>query len=342
MHVSSSLLIPPYPRLIRPLLIILFFFLFSFHLLLFFLFSFIHFSCSFLLILLRFFRLLPSFLFTFSIFSSFSSSSLCLWFVLLHLLVLTSYTSISLLLFRTILFRIFPVFSSFLRILLLFTPFSSSSSSSFSIFSSSFPSSSLCLCFLFLYLSLDFLCLLNWFILLFLYLLLFISFLSPLYLLFLLCQLLLPFLLSSLSFFFPPPPYRQTLRRNRVLENGNLERILVLLVLPITETCRGGGWEGSWPSPPLCCRFSKIYVDFMWNPRNPHIYLNFTSWPPPPPISESYGRPWIMHCSPLFTIFEMSSAREASLNSIQLSLRDGSRTRLHGDGTLAPQIAQKG
>ena len=49
-----------------------------------------------------------------------------------------------------------------------------------------------------------------------------------------------------------------------------------------------------------------------------------------------------MHYSPLFTIFGMSSAREASLNGITLNLWDGSHTRLHGDGTLAPQIAQKG
>ena len=36
----------------------------------------------------------------------------------------------------------------------------------------------------------------------------------------------------------------------------------------------------------------------------------------------------------------MSRAREASLNGITLNLRDGSRVRLHGDGVLAPQIAQ--
>ena len=46
--------------------------------------SFIHFSCSFLLILLLFFLLLPSFLFTFSIFSSFSSSCLFISSSLLH------------------------------------------------------------------------------------------------------------------------------------------------------------------------------------------------------------------------------------------------------------------
>ena len=42
-----------------------------------------------------------------------------------------------------------------------------------------------------------------------------------------------------------PPPYRQTLRRSRVLENGHLERILVLIILPITKKCTGGGSEGS-------------------------------------------------------------------------------------------------
>ena len=64
--------------------------------------------------------------------------------------------------------------------------------------------------------------------------------------------LILPFLLPSHLHSLssspptpPPPPYRQTLRRSRVLENGNLERILVLLVLPITEKCTGGGSEGS-------------------------------------------------------------------------------------------------
>ena len=141
LHVSRNSFIPPYPPLIRSILIFLFFFLFSFHLFLFSClpFSFVHFSCSFLLIILLFFffLLLPSFSFTFSIFFPLLPflPPLYIWSLLLHLFVLTSFSSISHLLFRTNLFRIFLVFSSFFRILLLFAPFSSSSSFSSSTFS---------------------------------------------------------------------------------------------------------------------------------------------------------------------------------------------------------------
>ena len=128
LHISSSVFIPLYPLIIRPILTLLFFFLFSFHLFFFswLPFSFIHFSVpfssffssfsssSFFLpfhsLFLYYLPLLPF---------SFPPPSLCLWFLLLYLFVLILLPSISLLLFRTILFRIFlhflhsSVFSSY-------------------------------------------------------------------------------------------------------------------------------------------------------------------------------------------------------------------------------------
>ena len=262
LHFPSSLLMPPYPPLIRPLLILLFFFLFSFHLFLFFRFSCLPlFHPLFLFLSPHSSPLFPpsSFLFIhfFYILSLFfllslslipSPSSLRPYFILLHLSSPFSNHSLS---------QIYSIFfislcPPLIRSLLVFLFFHFS----YILFFISFLFS-LCLCFLsFISLLIFFAPLIDSssFPLPF-------SNLSPL---FLLC-ILLSFsyvnfssspsfsstFSSSCSFFFSPPPYRQTLRRSRVLENGHLERILNLLVLPITETCTGGGSEGFWPPPPL-------------------------------------------------------------------------------------------
>ena len=68
-----------------------------------------------------------------------------------------------------------------------------------------------------------------------------------------------------------PPPYRQTLRRSRVLENGRLERILVLIILPITKKGTGGGSEGSCPPPP----FQKLLWIFEGEPPAPQYLSKF-------------------------------------------------------------------
>ena len=253
LHVSSSLFIPPYPPLIHPLLIFLFFILFSFHLFLFFLFlsPSSTFSVPFSLFFLSFSS--SSFFLPFhSLFLYFlpflpplslvpSPSSLRPYFILLHLS--SSFSHHSLLHISSIFFSyLFLSRLPLLSLLPLLMP-SFFFQPPFFFLSLLFLLLPSCSSFLSFFINFSFISLLIVFASLIpppfpfpspMYPLYFssVSFLSPSST----SPLLLPFLplshLLSLSYFLSPPPptFRPSvLRRSRVLENGNLERIFPII-----------------------------------------------------------------------------------------------------------------